>query len=60
MEGSGPLESLPLFLRAAEGLGLLFLVIVFLAAGSCLILKGSFRKRRSASLPVSRVSGRTG
>lgn len=36
MAGSGPLESLPVFLRAAEGLGLLLLAIVFLAAGSCM------------------------
>jgi len=34
MAASGPLLSFPVFFRAAEALGLLLLVIVFIAAGS--------------------------
>jgi len=37
--GSGSLESIPVFFRAAEALGLLLLVVFFMAAGS-------FRKQK--------------
>jgi hypothetical protein len=56
MAGSGSLESIPVFFRAAEGLGLLFLVLVFIAAGS-------FRKQKVSAkthtyTPTSRIPDR--
>ena len=39
MTGSGPLASITVFFRAAEGPGLLLLVVIFIAAGS-------FQKRK--------------
>jgi hypothetical protein len=57
MAGSGLLESLSVFLRAAEGLGLLLLVIVFFAAGSC--MKRQVSRRAQKYTRVSRVPGRT-
>jgi hypothetical protein len=57
MTGSGPLEPLPVILRGAEGLGLLFLVVVVLAAGSC--MKRTIQKRAQKNTRASLVSGRT-
>ncbi|MDD1682732.1 MAG: hypothetical protein LUO98_02750 [Methanoregula sp.] len=57
MAGSSPPESLQVFLRAAEGLGLLLLVLVFFAAGSCRERLVSRRERYDPR--VSRSPGRT-
>ena len=56
MAGYAPLESMPVFLRAAEGLGLLLLVIIFIAAGSLMNRKEPRTVRKSPR--VSRVHGR--
>ena len=41
MTGTGPLESMTVILRAVEGLGLLVLGVVFVAAGSVMQWKAS-------------------
>jgi hypothetical protein len=56
MAGSAPFESLPVFLRAAEGVGVLLLVIVFIAAGSLMNRKVPRMVRNSPR--VSRTHGR--
>jgi hypothetical protein len=51
MTGSGSIQSLSLVLRGIEGLGLLFLVGVFITIGSCMrrTLPGKEQKRTRIS-----------
>jgi hypothetical protein len=56
MAGSAPFESLTVFFRAAEGVGLILLVIVFVTAGSLMNRKAPRTVRKSPR--VSRTHGR--
>ncbi len=58
MAGSGPLESLPVFFRAVEGLGLLILAVIFLAAGSSVTRVKPVKAQKKAR--ASRAQSRAG
>ena len=52
MAGSAPPDSLPVILRAAEGVGVLMLAIVFIAAGSLMNRKAPCTVRNPPGFPV--------